>query len=115
MRRYVRIGSIALLSTTLQSPASGASVCTDRNAAIAIAELSMKVTEQELREDGNPAPFEQQMSQLAQSYCVLVNNYPSQETNTALRWGCRLYSGQARDSRGVPRTVYWTRCPEPIE
>jgi hypothetical protein len=42
------ITSIVLLSTVLHCPAEAASVCQDRNAAIAIADLTMQMTDLEL-------------------------------------------------------------------
>jgi hypothetical protein len=118
MNKGIRLTGIVLLSTVLNYPAVGASVCQDRNAAIAIADLTMQMTDLELNggaEEPRIAAYGQRIAQLAKAHCVVVDRYPPQSTNTPMKWGCRVFSGALPISGREGETVYWTRCPKPVE
>lgn len=85
---------------------------------MAIADLTMQMTDLEINGGaGEPtiAAYQQQIAQLARAHCVVFDRYPPQRTNTPMKWGCHVFSGEAHVSGGERKTVYWTRCPKPVE
>jgi hypothetical protein len=117
MNKGIRLTGIVLLSTVLHYPAIGASICQDRNAAIAIADLTMQMTDLEINGGAEPtiAAYQQRIAQLARAHCVVVDSYPPERTSTPMKWGCRIFSGALSLSGGEGKTHYWTRCPKPVE
>src|SRR5947208_2445874 len=118
----MRLAAIVVFSIVWHYPAAALTVCSDRNAAITMAELNMRALELLVNGEGEvwerekkAAPYEQRAAQIAKAHCVRVDNYPPQQRNAPIKFGCRVFSGEARVSGGELKTVYWTSCPQAKE
>jgi hypothetical protein len=109
-------GLAIVLSAAWHHSAFAGSACWDKNAAVAIADLSEQAVQFMLEGEGAKAvPYQREAIRLTKAYCVLIDTYPPQKTNNSTKFGCRVFSGETRLSSGELKTVYWTKCPESKE